>query len=332
MPGSRTRSVDSRLSVPTWPRRCYRSSRTATGSSDTNYSSWPSVPACAFTRYPSIWSTTPTAGRRHRVRRPPSRTCAAWCGVGRALVTGALPLAALRDSLGRRELAAGRSRRCWPTGAVRGRRRCQHRGLCPAVSRVPGGGRGAVGQRPRTARHRGREHRGPPAFTFGSGGVVALRGTTAGLVVFAFGLAITSGSLAALHTAHAGRLPTPRTRRSRRGESRWPHCPFRRTALGLPVRRSERSDTDPVSVTIDRPVAAPEPAAAPKRPREYWALAALLVGTAVAYLWNLGASGWANAFYSAAVQAGSVCGRRYSSARRTPRTRSPSTSHPHRCG
>lgn len=61
-----------------------------------------------------------------------------------------------------------------------------------------------------------------------------------------------------------------------------------------------------MSVTIDRPAAAPEPAAAPKRTREHWALAALLVGTAVAYLWNLGASGWANAFYSAAVQAGSV--------------------------
>ncbi|NUP59329.1 MAG: glycosyltransferase family 39 protein, partial [Pseudarthrobacter sp.] len=34
-------------------------------------------------------------------------------------------------------------------------------------------------------------------------------------------------------------------------------------------------------------------------------LAALLVATAVLYLWNLGASGWANAFYSAAAQAGS---------------------------
>jgi len=34
-------------------------------------------------------------------------------------------------------------------------------------------------------------------------------------------------------------------------------------------------------------------------------LAAVLVGTAVLYLWNLGASGWANAFYSAAAQAGS---------------------------
>ena len=30
----------------------------------------------------------------------------------------------------------------------------------------------------------------------------------------------------------------------------------------------------------------------------------LLAATAVAYLWNLSASGWANAFYSAAVQAG----------------------------
>jgi 4-amino-4-deoxy-L-arabinose transferase-like glycosyltransferase len=34
-------------------------------------------------------------------------------------------------------------------------------------------------------------------------------------------------------------------------------------------------------------------------------LAAVLVGTAMLYLWNLGASGWANAFYSAAAQAGS---------------------------
>ncbi|MCX6499181.1 MAG: glycosyltransferase family 39 protein [Arthrobacter sp.] len=34
-------------------------------------------------------------------------------------------------------------------------------------------------------------------------------------------------------------------------------------------------------------------------------LGALLLATAVLYLWNLGASGWANAFYSAAAQAGS---------------------------
>src|SRR5689334_22251297 len=35
------------------------------------------------------------------------------------------------------------------------------------------------------------------------------------------------------------------------------------------------------------------------------ALAVLLLGTAVLYLWGLGASGWANSFYSAAAQAGS---------------------------
>src|ERR1700712_4333348 len=35
------------------------------------------------------------------------------------------------------------------------------------------------------------------------------------------------------------------------------------------------------------------------------ALLGLLAGTAVLYLWGLGASGWANSFYSAAAQAGS---------------------------
>ncbi|NMM82934.1 glycosyl transferase [Rhodococcus sp. SRB_17] len=39
---------------------------------------------------------------------------------------------------------------------------------------------------------------------------------------------------------------------------------------------------------------------------EPWALGALLLGTGVAYIWGLGASGWANSFYAAAVQAGSV--------------------------
>ncbi|BAD60174.1 glycosyltransferase family 39 protein [Nocardia farcinica] len=55
----------------------------------------------------------------------------------------------------------------------------------------------------------------------------------------------------------------------------------------------------------------PEHAAAQPVPRrrrldrEYVLLALLLVGTTVAYLYNLSANGWANAFYSAAVQAGS---------------------------
>ncbi|MDQ0376447.1 ArnT family glycosyltransferase [Amycolatopsis thermophila] len=52
---------------------------------------------------------------------------------------------------------------------------------------------------------------------------------------------------------------------------------------------------------------APEPPAGPglHRPvRVRPALAGLLIATAVLYLWGLSASGWANAFYSAAAQAG----------------------------
>ncbi|MCV7343602.1 glycosyltransferase family 39 protein [Mycolicibacterium rhodesiae] len=40
------------------------------------------------------------------------------------------------------------------------------------------------------------------------------------------------------------------------------------------------------------------------RSKDYGALAVLLAVTAVLYMWNLGASGWANPFYSAAAQAG----------------------------
>ncbi len=59
--------------------------------------------------------------------------------------------------------------------------------------------------------------------------------------------------------------------------------------------------------TLERP-AAGSPAAARARPRrwERLALLALLVATAVLYLYGLGRSGWANSFYSAAAQAGSA--------------------------
>lgn len=60
-----------------------------------------------------------------------------------------------------------------------------------------------------------------------------------------------------------------------------------------------------MTTILDEPVA---PAAEPaKRSARAWhrpALAVLLIGTAVLYLWNLGASGYANDFYAAAVQAG----------------------------
>ena len=66
-------------------------------------------------------------------------------------------------------------------------------------------------------------------------------------------------------------------------------------------------------LTADRPAPpaaapAPTPTTSPAAGRARWerpALAALLVGTGVLYLWGLGESGWANSFYAAAAQAGS---------------------------
>jgi 4-amino-4-deoxy-L-arabinose transferase-like glycosyltransferase len=71
----------------------------------------------------------------------------------------------------------------------------------------------------------------------------------------------------------------------------------------------ERSRDDvapPPPVTAGTGPAGPGDPDRPPRPRwERPAVGGLLVATAALYLWNLGASGWANAFYAAAAQAGS---------------------------
>ncbi|MEW1881985.1 glycosyltransferase family 39 protein [Rhodococcus sp. NPDC080181] len=61
-----------------------------------------------------------------------------------------------------------------------------------------------------------------------------------------------------------------------------------------------------MTTTIERPSAAAPTEPATSRRWELLGLTALLIGTGVAYIWGLGASGWANSFYSAAIQAGSV--------------------------
>ncbi|NED50815.1 glycosyltransferase family 39 protein, partial [Micromonospora aurantiaca] len=73
-----------------------------------------------------------------------------------------------------------------------------------------------------------------------------------------------------------------------------------------------RTDSLPTVPTAAPPGTEPAPAPVPPQTRTgrepRWArpaLLGLLVVTALLYLWGLGASGWANAFYSAAVQAGS---------------------------
>ncbi|QIS06630.1 glycosyl transferase [Nocardia brasiliensis] len=62
-----------------------------------------------------------------------------------------------------------------------------------------------------------------------------------------------------------------------------------------------------MTTTLTAPAAVPERPVTERGNRwEIPALAALLIGTTIAYLTNLSANGWANSFYSAAVQAGSV--------------------------
>ncbi|MBY4107844.1 glycosyltransferase family 39 protein [Rhodococcus fascians] len=61
-----------------------------------------------------------------------------------------------------------------------------------------------------------------------------------------------------------------------------------------------------MTTTIERPSAAAPTEPATSRRWELLGLVTLLIGTGVAYIWGLGASVWANSFYSAAIQAGSV--------------------------
>lgn len=77
----------------------------------------------------------------------------------------------------------------------------------------------------------------------------------------------------------------------------------------------DRTDTLPTTPAEPGPAEQPPTATRPDEPppqtrrsaaRTRLALAVLLLATGALYLWGLGASGWANSFYAAAVQAGSV--------------------------
>ncbi|MFG1659808.1 ArnT family glycosyltransferase [Micromonospora chersina] len=77
--------------------------------------------------------------------------------------------------------------------------------------------------------------------------------------------------------------------------------------LTAPTTGSPATDPAPAPAPEPVPTAAPPPAEPPRRDPRWTrpALLGLLAATALLYLWGLGASGWGNAFYSAAVQAGS---------------------------
>ncbi|MFG3303038.1 ArnT family glycosyltransferase [Micromonospora chersina] len=77
--------------------------------------------------------------------------------------------------------------------------------------------------------------------------------------------------------------------------------------LTAPTAGSPATDPAPAPAPEPVPTPAPPPAEPPRRDPRWTrpALLGLLLATALLYLWGLGASGWGNAFYSAAVQAGS---------------------------
>ena len=227
--------------------------------------------------------------------------------VGRALSTGSLPLAELRASFGREPLVPG-----VPRGMVGQLSRFAVVGVIStlayallylALHSIMGAQWANAVALLVTAVFNTAANR---AFTFGiRGSEGSARHQMQGLLVFGFGLLLTSGSLFVLDvmapdaSKHvelavlviANLVATV----SRFIALRWVF----RTAQSVGANRWTAT-----AETLAAPLPAPEPQRQVRW--EPWALGVLLVGTGVAYIWGLGASGWANSFYAAAVQAGSV--------------------------
>ena len=66
-----------------------------------------------------------------------------------------------------------------------------------------------------------------------------------------------------------------------------------------------KPNMSPASIVVSAPLTSTPQFTKRRFGWEKWGIWILLINTAVAYLWNLGANGWANSFYTAAVQAGS---------------------------
>lgn len=95
----------------------------------------------------------------------------------------------------------------------------------------------------------------------------------------------------------------PRTRSRHRARTAAGRSgPQRTHSVGIGWAQAGWPDSTIVTTTLRRsaPSARPEGSSRSRRA----AVAALLGATAVLYLWGLSASGWANAFYAAAAQAG----------------------------
>ncbi len=314
---SPTPSAVSRPSGPTVPGRCSRSCRTRDGSSTPSCCSWPSGPACASPRSRWTGSTTPT--RAWTCSTPPSATCAAWPAWCAVWCRGSSPW----------PRCASRPRSSEPSRPGRSRRAAARFCAVGVVSTLAYVVlyvllRQGIGAQPanalallatavaNTAVNR--------RITFGVRTRTAhVRHQAQGLVVFGVGLALTSGALALLHATDpaAGRLP-PRWSSWWRRTSPPPCCASSCSARGSstgppPVPRPSRrhhqermmtTDVLPTSSPSHRPtcprtsIRTPHPgrvpacvAGAPREPPGPPALRPSWAGTALLYLWGLGAVG-----------------------------------------
>ena len=325
-PGSPTRSAASRRSAPTAPRALLPLRRGhAAGSSTPSCSCSPSAPACASTRCRSTGSTTPTRGStssRTAARRPARHRPAAhgWPGA-RSRRRCARP-AAGREPPARPARAAGaRSLRFAAIGVA---------STLAYVAAVPRCCARAVGAQAANAvallRHRGREHRRQPAVHLRRPRP-RRRGPPPGCRASRCSARPRADRRARSPCCTRSRPHAGRGRRARRARRREPgrHRRALRAASAAGCSAASQRRPRPRSCRDDRRTSA-QPGAArplrapprpsrscggslprPRRPATRPGCAprcsALLAGTALLYLAAC-AAGWANAFYSAAVQAG----------------------------
>ena len=201
---------------------------------------------------------------------------------------------------------------------LRDRRRAEHAGLSaavPARTTVASGAQAAnltallITAVANTAANR--------RFTFGAGRPARYATRPRGWSCSRSGSALTSGALALLAAAVATSRACRGGDRPRRRQPRRHRAALRPHAgVGLrppcPRRQRRYPGSDPMTTTVtsdyalyEPPVAAPEPPArAERRAATGSRCSDCLRSTAVLYLWSLGASGYANEFYAAAVQAG----------------------------
>lgn len=213
-PASATRSAASRPSGARLPSACCRWWRTRAGSSTPNCSCSPSGPGCGSTKYPWTGSTTPTPPCTSS--RPPPRTSRAYgASAGRWPSERSRSTGSPAPSATTRAIAP----RCrgWTADSP-----ASSSVSAPSESSPPcstwcctppsGAGRPPARQRGGPAALRRGQHGGqPPAHLRRPRQERAVRHQAQGLVVFGIGLALTSGSLAALtaatpHPAHGTEL------------------------------------------------------------------------------------------------------------------------------